>query len=126
MEEAPESVVNKAAFGELTLGEVWNLVGKKTHFILVEGEVFKWGPYSSFRFTPNSRLEVSDIGSESGDDWEQDFSFDLGTKVAVKRDCVEFLYTDRWGEEEKIVLYFLFQPEPQPISMEFILPGGRS
>lgn len=118
-----EILVNKAALGELTLGDIWDLVKDRVHSVQVEESEFKWGPYETISFVPGVRLEVSS-GPISEEDQEPEYSFDLKTKVRVKGDHLELVYEDKYGGEESLSVYFMHQPEPQAIGLDFLLPGG--
>lgn len=122
MKTIPNSVVNKAAFGELTLGEVWDFVGERVQMVMVADSEFKWGPFENISITPRLRLEVFEFSfEERGEDAPPEYSFDFGSKVTVKGDHLEIIHRDGFGDEEKLALYFMYRPDPQVINLGFLL-----
>lgn len=120
--KAPQIISNKAALGELTLGEVWELIHERVSSVRIEDEKTE-GSYTTFHSVPGVSLGFSNESPDE-DYYNPDYSFPLDSKVKVREDHLELVHTDQYGDEEKLFLYFLFQPEPEVISMGFLLPGG--
>lgn len=122
MKTIPDSVVNKAALGELTLGEVWDLVGERVEMVVVADADFRWGPFENISLTPRVKLELFEFSfEESEGSVHPEYSFKLSGKVTVKGDHLEIIYEDKFGDKEKLALYFMFRPEPQTLDLSFLL-----
>lgn len=126
MSAIPDFVVNKAVLGELTLGEVWELVRDRVHFVEISESEFKWGPFENVSFTPGVKIEFSmtPLDDRDPDSWESEYSFSLDKKVKLMGDHVEFDDEDPFGEVKSISLYFMFNPDPQPIKLNFLISEG--
>lgn len=119
-----ESLANKAALGELTLGEVWELVRDRFDSVLiVDQSGDKWGPYGTTHFSPGVG-----VGFSGGDLREPEIYhvelFDLNAKVKLREDRVELEHDDGFGDVETLSFYFYFRPEPEVIRFDHLLPGG--
>lgn len=85
----------KCVMGELTLGDVLNLISSNFSYVCVEQNGSDMGRYDNWCITKKCKFNLY-----YEDD--SDFSFDLKTKVKIKNDTVE------WDEEGvKTCLQFL-------------------
>lgn len=99
----------KVAFGELTLGEVCEIVWHRcTHITVMEDDIEK-GTYSNL-----SKDEQGLYLYLEPDGQDPDYSFDAKVKVKVRNDCVSFKLR---GCE--VTLQFL---ESRPINLGSLLP----
>lgn len=122
MKTIPNSVLNKATLGELTLGEVWEIIGGRVEMVVVADADFRWGPFENISLTPRVKLELFEFSFEERDgSVHPEYSFNLSSKVTVKGDHLEIIYEDKFGDKEKLALYFLFRPEPQTLDLGFLL-----
>lgn len=82
----------KHVFGELTLGEVWQMVTETTHpsHIILSKE----GPWPADHEYSSFSLEFSLALFADDNNMEPDWDFPLDTKVKVKEDHVEFADQD--------------------------------
>jgi len=108
----PAYILNKAAFGELTLGEVWELVKDEVDSVVVEESGFAWNPLTSVCLDGSS-LNFSNESKTF------DFSFDTSSGVRVMEDRVELVYQEEYGEKELMGIRFLRGGEP--VSLKFLL-----
>jgi len=99
----------KVAFGELTLGEAFDLVRGRCSHIRVEEDKVDRGMYGAFAKDDQGIYLYLDEDSNS-----PDYSFDASVKVKVKEDCVEF---KKKGFD--VALYFI---ESRPIRLGSLLP----
>jgi len=99
----------KVAFGELTLGEVYDIVGGRCSHIEVEEDQVNKGMYGCCNKDDQGLYLYLDEDSTS-----PDYSFDAKIKVKVKDDHVEF---KKKGSE--VSLYFI---ESRPIRLASLLP----
>lgn len=122
MNEIPDSVVNKAVLGELTFGEVWELVKNQVHEVRIEDREGETS-FTTFHMKPGVSLGLSN-NSADDEDSLSDFDFDLNTKVKVKDDCLEVV-CENWlvcpRGAQKVYVYFLFHPKPQVVNLGFLL-----
>lgn len=99
----------KVAFGELTLGEAYDLVGGRcSHIRLEEDEVDK-GMYAAFAKDAQGVYLYIDEDAQT-----PDYSFDASIKVKVREDHVEFK-----KKGYNVSLYFI---ESRPIRLGSLLP----
>jgi len=99
----------KVAFGELTLGEVYDIVGGRCSHIQVEEDKVDRGMYAAFAKDDQGVYLYLDEDSQG-----PDYTFDATIKVKVKDDHVEF---KKKGSE--VSLYFI---ESRPIRFGSLLP----
>lgn len=108
----PQAVKTKCVMGELTLGDVLNLITSKFSYVCVEQDGSQMGRYNSWCINDENMLSL--YCDENTPDYEFDFQFNLRTKVRIKNDGVE------WDEDGvKTCLHFL---ETKVIGLEGILP----
>jgi hypothetical protein len=99
----------KVAFGELTLGEVYDIVGGRCSHIGVEENQVDRGTYGVCNKDDKGLYLYIDEDATS-----PDYTFDATIKVKVKDDHVEF---KKKGSE--VSLYFI---ESRPIRLSSLLP----
>jgi hypothetical protein len=110
--KVPQAVKTKCVMGELTLGDVMNLINSRFSYVCVEQDGRSMGRYDSWSIDEKSRLFL--YCDENTPDYEFDFKFSLKTKVQIKNDSVE------WDEDGlKTSLSFL---ETKVVGLEDILP----
>lgn len=108
----PQAVKTKCVMGELTLGDVLNLISSKFSYICVRQDGHRMGRYDNWTIDKKNRLAI--YRDENTQDYDYDFLFDLKTKVQIKNDCLE------WDEDGvKNCLHFL---ETKVVGLDKILP----
>lgn len=109
----PQAVKTKCVMGELTLGDVLNLITSRFSYVCVVQDGHDMGRYDNWCVNEKSRLVL--YRDENAQDYDHDFSFDLKTKVRIKNDCLE------WHDDDQgpMCLQFL---ETKVIGLEGILP----
>lgn len=109
----PQAVKTKCVMGELTLGDVMNLINSRFSYVCVTQDEISKGRYDSWSITKKNRLVLyQDFTTLNGD-----FSFDLKSKVSIKNDGVE------WEDDGvKTCLQFL---ETKVIGLDDFLPGKK-
>lgn len=107
----PQAVKTKCVMGELTLGDVLNLITSKFSYICVEQDGSS-GRYDNWCINNKNKLAL--YRDENTQDYDYDFLFDLRAKVQIKNNGVE------WDEDGlKTCLHFL---ETKAIGLDEILP----
>lgn len=94
-----DEIKAKHVFGELTLGEVWNMVARSCSHIVLTKEP-PWPVDQEYTFFSCDGDSMSLFSDDNN--MEPDWDFPLSTKVKVKEDHVEFADTDGY----KIELFF--------------------
>ena len=109
--KVPQAVKTKCVMGELTLGDVLNLINSRFSYICVEQDGLS-GRYDNWCINQKNKLAL--YRDENTQDYDHDFLFDLKTKVSIKNDGLE------WDENGvKTSLSFL---ETRAIGLDEILP----
>lgn len=110
--KVPQAVKTKCVMGELTLGDVMNLISSRFSYICVEQAGQSMGRYDSWTIDQKNRLSI--YRDENAQDYDYDFQFSLKTKVQIKNDSVE------WDEDGiRTSLSFL---ETKVVGLGDILP----
>lgn len=113
--KVPQAVKTKCVMGELTLGDVMNLINSRFCYVCVAQDGRQMGRYDSWCIDEKNRFAV--YRDEDTFDDDHSFSFDLKSKVSVKNDCVE------WNDDGvKTCLQFL---ETKVIGLDGILPRRK-
>ena len=112
--KVPQAVKTKCVMGELTLGDVLNLITSKFSYICVEQDGAS-GRYENWCINQKNKLAL--YRDENTQDYDHDFLFDLKSKVSIKNDGVE------WDDDGvKTCLQFL---ETKVIGLDGILPRRK-
>jgi len=111
--KVPQAVKTKCVMGELTLGDVMNLINSRFSHICVVRDGS--GRYDNWCINQKNKLLL--YRDENTQDYDYDFLFDLKSKVSVKNDCVEW-------EEDGLKTYLQFL-ETKVIGLDEILPRRK-
>ncbi len=114
--KVPQAVKTKCVMGELTLGDVLNLINSRFSYICVvqDGVSGRYDNWCVNAQLPDKKSKLLLYRDENTQDYDHDFSFDLKSKVSIKSDSVE------WEEDGlKTCLQFL---ETKVIGLDEILP----
>lgn len=112
--KVPQAVKTKCVMGELTLGDVLNLISSRFSYVCVEQDGLS-GRYEYWCVNKKNKFVL--YRDENTQDYDHDFSFDLKAKVQIKNDGVE------WDEDGvKTRLHFL---ETKVLGLDEILPRRK-
>lgn len=104
--------MNKAAFGELTLGEVWDLVKDEVDSVVVEELGFYWDPLASIS------LDCGDLVF-SDENQTPNFTFAADSRVRVMEDRVELIKDEDYLGKQLFGIHFL--SGNKHVSLKFLL-----
>lgn len=117
--KVPQAVKTKCVMGELTLGDVLNLITSRFSYVCVVQDGHDMGRYDNWCVNEKGKLVL--YRDENAQDYDHDFSFDLKNKVNVKNDRLEFdrVFDYPEGERHAVCLHFL---ETKVLELGCLLP----